>query len=158
MGGAILINGQNYYGETQKGGEFGHLIIKPGGKACYCGRRGCLNAYCSATNLRLGEETLEDFFRKLAKGEEIQKKVWDEYKEYLVLTILNLRTSFDCDIILGGYVGSFLGDYVEEIAAEVQKNSLFGEEVNFIKTCYYQYESSAVGAALMHVKEFVSGI
>lgn len=158
VGGAILINGQNYYGETQKGGEFGHLIIKPGGKACYCGRRGCVNAYCSATNLRLGEETLEDFFRKLAKGEEIQKKVWDEYKEYLVLTILNLRTSFDCDIILGGYVGSFLGDYVEEIAAEVQKNSLFGEEVNFIKTCYYQYESSAVGAALMHVKEFVSGI
>lgn len=158
VGGAILINGQNYYGETQKGGEFGHLIIKLGGKACYCGRRGCVNAYCSATNLRLGEETLEDFFRKLAKGEEIQKKVWDEYKEYLVLTILNLRTSFDCDIILGGYVGSFLGDYVEEIAAEVQKNSLFGEEVNFIKTCYYQYESSAVGAALMHVKEFVSGI
>ncbi|CUO68058.1 Making large colonies protein [[Eubacterium] contortum] len=158
VGGAILINGQNYYGETQKGGEFGHLIIKPGGKACYCGRRGCVNAYCSATNLRLGEETLEDFFRKLAKGEEIQKKVWDEYKEYLVLTILNLRTSFDCDIILGGYVGSFLGDYVEEIAAEVQKNSLFCEEVNFIKTCYYQYESSAVGAALMHVKEFVSGI
>ncbi len=158
VGGAILINGQNYYGETQKGGEFGHLIIKPGGKACYCGRRGCVNAYCSATNLLLGEETLEDFFRKLAKGEEIQKKVWDEYKEYLVLTILNLRTSFDCDIILGGYVGSFLGDYVEEIAAEVQKNSLFGEEVNFIKTCYYQYESSAVGAALMHVKEFVSGI
>ena len=158
VGGAILINGQNYYGETQKGGDFGHLIIKPGGKACYCGRRGCVNAYCSATNLLLGEETLEDFFRKLAKGEEIQKKVWDEYKEYLVLTILNLRTSFDCDIILGGYVGSFLGDYVEEIAAEVQKNSLFGEEVNFIKTCYYQYESSAVGAALMHVKEFVSGI
>ena len=158
VGGAILINGQNYYGETQKGGEFGHLIIKPGGKACYCGRRGCVNAYCSATNLRLGEETLEDFFRKLAKGEEIQKKVWDEYKEYLVLTILNLRTSFDCDIILGGYVGSFLEDYVEEIVAEVQKNSLFGEEVNFIKTCYYQYESSAVGAALMHVKEFVSGI
>ena len=158
VGGAILINGQNYYGETQKGGEFGHLIIKPGGKACYCGRRGCVNAYCSATNLRLGEETLEDFFRKLAKGEEIQKKVWDEYKEYLVLTILNLRTSFDCDIILGGYVGSFLEDYVEEIVEEVQKNSLFGEEVNFIKTCYYQYESSAVGAALMHVKEFVSGI
>ncbi len=158
VGGAILINGQNYYGETQKGGEFGHLIIKPGGRKCYCGRRGCVNAYCSATNLRLGEDTLEDFFRELSKGSEPQKKVWDEYKEYLVLTILNLRTSFDCDIILGGYVGSFLEDYVEEIVAEVQKNSLFGEEVNFIKTCYYQYESSAVGAALMHVKEFVSGI
>lgn len=158
VGGAILINGQNYYGETQKGGEFGHLIIKPGGRKCYCGRRGCVNAYCSATNLRLGEDTLEDFFRELSKGSEPQKKVWDEYKEYLGLTILNLRTSFDCDIILGGYVGSFLEDYVEEIVAEVQKNSLFGEEVNFIKTCYYQYESSAVGAALMHVKEFVSGI
>ena len=75
-----------------------------------------------------------------------------------MLAILNLRTSFDCDIILGGYVGSFLRDYVDEIAQEVQKNSLFGEDVNFIKTCHYQYESAAVGAALMHVKEFLSGI
>lgn len=158
VGGAILINGQNYYGETQKGGEFGHLIIQPGGRECYCGRRGCVNAYCSANNLRLDGETLEDFFEMLSKGGEVQKKVWIEYREYLVLAILNLRTSFDCDIILGGYVGSFLRDYVDEIAQEVQKNSLFGEDVNFIKTCHYQYESAAVGAALMHVKEFLSGI
>lgn len=158
VGGAILINGQNYYGETQKGGEFGHLIIHPGGKKCYCGRSGCVNAYLSANNLRPGKETLEDFFEALSEGGALQKKVWNEYKEHLVLTLLNLRTSFDCDIILGGYVGSFLQDYAGEIAEAVRKDSLFGEEVDFIKTCYYQYESSAVGAALMHVKEFVSGI
>ena len=47
LGGGIVANGRLHTGFRGLAGEFGHMIIKEGGRRCGCGRRGCAEAYCS---------------------------------------------------------------------------------------------------------------
>ena len=53
VGSGIVINGQMLYGSDGFAGELGHVIMVPGeaGRVCGCGRRGCLETYCSATGV-----------------------------------------------------------------------------------------------------------
>ena len=51
VGSGIIINGQLVYGHDGLAGELGHVIVRPGGRLCGCGRRGCLETYCSATGI-----------------------------------------------------------------------------------------------------------
>lgn len=48
-----MINGRLYGGALPGGLVFGHVCIVEGGALCSCGRRGCLEAYASATALLL---------------------------------------------------------------------------------------------------------
>ena len=48
VGSGIVINGQMVYGCDGMAGELGHVIMRRDGRQCGCGRRGCLEAYCSA--------------------------------------------------------------------------------------------------------------
>jgi N-acetylglucosamine repressor len=47
IGSGIITEGKIYRGETGKSGEFGHVIVEPGGTLCVCGKRGCLEAVAS---------------------------------------------------------------------------------------------------------------
>ncbi|MCF2563303.1 ROK family protein [Prevotella brevis] len=49
VGSGIVANGQLIYGFDGFAGELGHMIVEPGGRPCGCGRKGCLETYCSAT-------------------------------------------------------------------------------------------------------------
>ena len=52
VGSGIVINGQLVYGCDGFAGELGHVIMRrENGRACGCGRNGCLEAYCSATGV-----------------------------------------------------------------------------------------------------------
>ncbi len=51
VGGGIVINGRIWDGFNGFAAEIGHMIIDAGGRECACGKRGCLEAYCSATAL-----------------------------------------------------------------------------------------------------------
>ena len=51
VGGGIVANGQLIEGNLSVGAELGHAVIARGGEQCTCGRRGCLEAYASATAL-----------------------------------------------------------------------------------------------------------
>ncbi len=52
LGSGIVVNGQLVYGADSFAGEIGHTIVDPSGRECGCGRKGCLEAYASATGLR----------------------------------------------------------------------------------------------------------
>lgn len=59
LGGGFILNGKLYAGGGMAG-EIGHMVIRQEGAACGCGRRGCWEAYCSATGLiRRTRETME---------------------------------------------------------------------------------------------------
>ncbi len=51
LGSGIVANGELIYGADGFAGEIGHTLVDPDGRMCGCGRRGCLEAYCSATGL-----------------------------------------------------------------------------------------------------------
>lgn len=61
VGSGIVVNGQLVYGHDGFAGELGHVIVKPvNGRACGCGRTGCLETYASATGVaRTAREFLE---------------------------------------------------------------------------------------------------
>ncbi len=60
VGSGIYINGQLVLGCDGLAGELGHLTVIPGGRTCGCGRRGCLETYCSATGVaRTAREYLD---------------------------------------------------------------------------------------------------
>lgn len=51
VGSGIVVNGQLVYGHDGFAGELGHVIIRRDGRQCGCGRKGCLETYCSATGV-----------------------------------------------------------------------------------------------------------
>jgi len=51
VGGGLVLNGRTYDGEGGMALEIGHLCVRPGGRRCGCGNRGCLEAYASATGV-----------------------------------------------------------------------------------------------------------
>ena len=61
VGSGVVVNGQVVYGSDGFAGELGHVImVRENGRECGCGRKGCLEAYCSATGVaRTARELLE---------------------------------------------------------------------------------------------------
>ena len=52
VGSGIVVNGKVLYGYDGFAGELGHVIInRENGRQCGCGRKGCLETYCSATGV-----------------------------------------------------------------------------------------------------------
>ncbi len=159
VGGAIYLNGDIYRGATMKAGEVGHLVLHPGGRKCYCGKMGCADAYLSALNLRTGSKmSLEDFMKRLSEGDKKCVKIWDEYLDELALLIVNLRTVFDSDIIIGGYVGYYIEDYILKLGEKVISMSTFDNDISYIHASVHKMEASAVGAASYFIDRFVEEI
>jgi predicted NBD/HSP70 family sugar kinase len=147
-----------YLGDHWRSGEFGHMMIRPGGKKCYCGKKGCLDAYCSANVLAdLEGGKLEAFFQKLDEGNETYRKVWREYLDNLAIAVNNLRMCYDCKVVLGGYVGNFMGYYLPDIRQMAAEYNLFGEG-DYIQACRHKMEASAFGAALCMIEKYISTI
>ena len=88
VGSGIVVNGQMVYGSDGFAGELGHVTMVRGaeGRSCGCGRKGCLEAYCSATGVA---RTAREFLQKT--------------KEPSLLRDINLEeiTSLDVSIAAG---------------------------------------------------------
>lgn len=159
IGGAMLLSGETYHGSTFHGGEFGHMRIVPNGKACGCGQKGCLEAYCSAN--RLSEDlgiSIDDFFDGLRGGNEEYKKIWDEYLDYLAIGINNIHLVLDCQVILGGLLSGYIGPYLYDLRRRLQKIATFETDGSYCTVSSYGYWSTCVGAALNFVSRFMEEI
>lgn len=159
VGGSIIIGKNIYPGQNQRSGEFGHMTIVPGGQRCYCGQKGCVDAYCSAKLLSDSTNgSIAEFFRLLRLKKEPQGTIWEEYLRHLLVTINNLRMLYDCNVILGGYAGAYMDEYIDYLREQVAKRNTFEVDGNYLHVCKYKLEATAVGAALQHVDSFISGI
>lgn len=157
VGGSIYIRSSIYSGDHFRSAEFGHMILIPGGRACYCGKRGCVDAYCSARVLSsyLGEDgTLDGFFACVERREAGALAVLDEYLEYLAIVVTNLRMAFDCQIVLGGYAGGHLKRYLTELAKKAAPYNRFDNDMLYVKTGRYEKEASAIGIAMTFVEKY----
>ena len=83
VGSGIVINGQVVYGHDGFAGELGHVIIRRDGRLCGCGRKGCLETYCSATGVArtarefLAARTDNSLLRNIPAEEIASKDVFD---------------------------------------------------------------------------------
>jgi predicted NBD/HSP70 family sugar kinase len=119
VGMGIVVNGQIYRGVKGIGAEFGHMVIKPGGASCRCGKRGCIEAYvadysvlkaaidaCKAGQWSCGNIsslTIEEVTLVAKKGEPALRKIFKRGGEILGLGIAGLAQIFNPEkIIIAG--------------------------------------------------------
>ena len=141
VGGGIIINGQIYSGSNYAGAELGHMVIVKDGKKCGCGRRGCWEAYASATALinqtkdAIRNEKAEFSFMLDAvdgdieqvngktpfdaylAGDSTGKEVINNYISYLATGIVNVINIFQPDVLC---VGGGISNQGETLLAPVR--------------------------------------
>ena len=159
LGGAFCIDGKLVTGQNQKAGEFGHMILVPGGRKCYCGKTGCADAYCAASDLT-GEtfDNVQQFLNQMEQGDSKLQEQWETYLDDLAILITNLRMAYDMDVILGGEVGGCLETYMIPLGEKVMRYNGFDRDVRYLSTCSYKKEASAVGVAKYFLTEFIKTI
>ena len=126
VGGGIIVDGRIYAGSNFAGAEIGHTVIEVDGAQCSCGRKGCFEAYSSATGLiRMSKEAMAQFpesimnkmaeekgkvtartsFDAMRAGDKAAKDVVDKYIKYLAAGITNTINIFQPDVLcIGGGV------------------------------------------------------
>ncbi|WP_198143016.1 ROK family transcriptional regulator [Stigmatella aurantiaca] len=108
VGGGLVLDGRLYRGTGGFAGEVGHLSIVPGGRACGCGKRGCLETYVSEASIlaRLEElgRTLPDIWAVAeAQGDPKVRQVLDEVGTHLGFALSHLVNLMNPElIVLGG--------------------------------------------------------
>ncbi len=159
IGGAILFNNQLYLGENQRSGEFGHITLINDGRSCYCGQRGCVDSYCSASILsNTANGNLDDFFKLVRQGSVHHVNLWREYLEHLAITVNNLRMVFDCNVILGGYVGVYMDEHLDLLRKIISDRETYESSGLYIQACRYKIHATAVGAALVFIERFLKDV
>ena len=128
VGGGIVIDDKIYSGINGIAGEIGHMIIFPGGEECTCGRRGCWEAYASATALkrqtRRAMEAAPDSlmwkyaksldkvsgktpFEAMREGDSAATLVVESYIYYLALGLTNCINILQPEVVcIGGGVSN----------------------------------------------------
>ena len=138
VGGGVVIGGKLLPSFNGAGGELGHMVIEHNGVPCPCGRRGCFEAYSSATALvRMTKERLAQLkadntatlmldicvgdpsrantrtaFYASKQGDAEAKKLIEEYSSYLACGIINLINAFQPEVLTIGGGLSGEGEYL----------------------------------------------
>ena len=157
VGGTMIINGDTYAGSNHSAAEFGHMCIHPNGKKCSCGRRGCLEAYCSSrcisTDLNM---SVEDFFDSVKNNNNL-KPILRSYLDNLVIAINNIRIMLDCDVVIGGSLSEYLSHYKDYVEQSVSQPGYLGQ---YNKIVFAQQHSFSIseGAATMLIAKYIDEI
>lgn len=159
VGGGIYSGSELIQGKEYRCGEVGHMTIVLDGESCYCGKKGCLDVYCSSERLsEKADGSLEAFFEGLERGEKDLTDAWDTYTSYLAVALDNIRMVLDCDIIIGGYVGGYIEKHMGDVYRKVAERNIFEKRGSFVRPCVFKFEAAALGAALSVIEAFVSEI
>lgn len=159
VGGAYINASAIRNGVHNRGGEFGHMVIHPGGKQCLCGKKGCFEAYVSEKVLSSElDMTLDNFFELAAQGNKNNSNVLDEYMDNLALGINNIYTMMDCDIVLGGTVAPYLKQYENSIKERLVNDYSFDTDADYLRISDGGGRKSGLGAALSFVARFIDGV
>jgi len=172
LGSGIVVNGEVVYGSTGFAGEYGHVIMYPGGRDCGCGRQGCLETYVSATGLvrtvqwLLSEMRDESVLRSnnpanltsrqisaaALQGDPVALQALDYTAEVLACAVVNIVsvTSPEAIFLFGGLVnaGKLLFDplnsYVEEMMQPV-----FRGTVKILPSAVAESNAAIIGSAAL---------
>jgi glucokinase len=173
VGGGIIIDGQLFHGRGAAG-EIGHTVVKPGGRRCPCGRRGCLEAYAGRLSLETaarrrmerghdtklfeimkaeGRDRVSSavFAKALHAGDHVTVVLIHQAAVSLGVAIANAQNLLDLEaVILGGGLGDRLGaPFLARVKAEMMRNLRRPEAPPALLGTELGDLSGAVGAAVV---------
>lgn len=139
IGAALMTGGEIYRGAFGTAPEFGHLPVVPNGRPCPCGKRGCLERYCSGTALvtttaelfasqrwpdtpltaRLASHAAgisgQQIFDAARSGDELARAALDSFTHWLGEALAIVSDVLDPElIVIGGGVSRDSGDFLPE--------------------------------------------
>jgi glucokinase len=179
VGSGIVVNGQLVYGHDGFAGELGHNTIVPDGRPCTCGRKGCLETYCSARGIRqtaielleesqepspmrahLGENFSTVHIAEAAQqGDPLALEVFDRTGRYLAMELSNAIgfSGPEAIFLFGGVTRSgdlLLGPVRRH--TEEQLLRIFQGKVQILPSAFDGDEASILGASALIVSEMTN--
>ncbi|APU13750.1 MULTISPECIES: ROK family protein [Actinoalloteichus] len=135
VGGGVITGGLPLRGSTGHVGEVGHMVLRPGGRLCYCGCRGCwetevgeqalsraLGLPADASRRRLVAE-----LRTIAEKQDTMHGRLDEYAGWLGVGVVNLVNLLAPElVVLGGLLAALPPDLLAGVEARARDRSLVG--------------------------------
>ena len=170
VGSGIIDNGHLLTGAYGKGAEIGHMIIRLDGEKCTCGRKGCFEAYASATALinqtkKAMKENPDSEMWSVAKTlskvdgktaftakDKAAKEVIKNYLSYLSEGIVNIVNIFQPEIIsVGGGVSNAGEKILKPVRKAINKYSFarFGKKQTEVQIAKLGNDAGIIGAALL---------
>ena len=171
IGCGIVLDGKMHRGATDTAGELGHVTVQVDGRPCGCGRRGCLETYCSATGtvkrfrealaegntsmlidggMKKDEVTARDIFEAAAKGDALAWQIVDQTARYLAIGCDVVVNIVDPDIIVftGGMIAA--GDLLLKPVEKYARELFFPRPKEHTRLAFTQLGGDAgiIGAAL----------
>ena len=177
VGGGIVIDGELWEGMNGFAAELGHMVIAKDGIPCGCGKRGCIESYCSATALiretkrimkRYPESAMWEIcggdvervngktvFLGLDKNDKAAQLVFDEFIENLAIGVSNIINIFQPDVMCIGGGISREGERLLAPLRERVVHEAFGIGDNRTKLVCANFKNDAgiFGAALLGLQE-----
>ncbi|MDD7675590.1 MAG: ROK family protein [Eubacteriales bacterium] len=179
VGGGIIIDHKVYSGSNFAGAELGHIVIQQGGRQCSCGRRGCWEAYSSATAMiRMTQEKLEECAAAgrdtlmselvaqrgrvtgrtacdaMRMGDAAALEVYNEYIKYLACGLTNIVNIFQPQVIsLGGGISGEGQSLVDAVSPLVHAEQYGSGIVNLadIRIAKLGNDAGIIGAAFLGI-------
>lgn len=169
VGGGIILDGKIVSGLGGAGGEPGHSLLVLDGEPCTCGRRGCWEAYASATALiRQGKRaaaahpdsllndypalTGRDVFNAADRGDAAAQAVLERYYVYVAAGITDLVNTLAPEMVL---IGGGISRQGERLLAPVRRYvsaNCFGGEQRpqpVLRAAQLGNEAGIIGAAAL---------
>jgi glucokinase len=172
VGSGIVVNGQLVYGADGFAGEIGHTIYDPDGRACGCGRNGCLETYASASGIKrtvfelLAQFNYESELRNISfnqltakmiseaalKGDKIALQAFDFTGKVLGLKLADsiAHTSPEAIILFGGL--ALAGDLIFHPTKKYMEENLlniFKNKVKLLPSKLTKGNTAVLGAAAL---------
>ena len=180
VGGGIIIGGKVISGFNYAGAELGHMVIQVDGRPCGCGRKGCWEAYSSATALiRMTEEKLAECeaqgrktimadmvaaagkvsgrtaFDAKRKGDEAGAEVVAKYVHYLAQGLSNIINIFQPEVLsIGGGISGEGQSLVEALLPEIRRE-VYGQGIvksTDIRIAALRNDAGIIGGAVLGIK------
>ena len=177
VGGGIVADGKVFKGFNSAAGELGHIVIEVDGRPCSCGRRGCWEAYSSATGLihmtkeKLMQCTAENretamtelveqrgkvngrtAFDAMRLGDAAATEVVNEYVKYLASGLASMINIFQPEVLsIGGGIsneGRYLLDLVEPLVRAQQYGTGLVPNPD-IRIAQLRNDAGIIGAAVL---------
>lgn len=169
VGGGVILNGKIFDGYNGTGAELGHTVIRTGGEKCTCGRRGCWEAYASATAVirqtkaaiarhpeslmaKATDVSGRTAFEAAKKGDRAGKAVVKRYLNYVAEGIVDMINIFRPEVVLLGGGISHEGDYIlKPIQRHINRYSYGAAYVKppVIKLATLGNDAGIIGAAML---------
>lgn len=143
IGGGAVLNGALHRGAADNGGEYGHILVRSGGRSCLCGRLGCLEVYASGSSIaarakeavaeRGADSTLagvadlraEHVSAAAVSGDPLAVELWTETTDLIGSALTDLVNIVEPElVVLGGGVTRAGSAFIDPIRRTVLRDAM----------------------------------